>query len=159
MDQDSDSDQQRQIAALEQTVFLTNGISKGPTLHEEANWMSEITSQWGRTLESLKIVFHWRGLQDATIDDIFRPCMVKLWNYARDPSDAHRYGTTIQESANKLKEYLQTNHKWHAPGSAECSCCKHPNLHGLQQAIVHQLDVLCKVDIPWTPILHGSHCI
>jgi hypothetical protein len=120
--------------------------------------MNEIISQWGRTLDSLKEVFYWRGLQDARIHEIFRACMLKLLNYAREPSDAHRYGTTIKEFAKQLKDYLQNNHKWHDPGSAECTCCQHPKVHSLQQATIYQLDVLCEVAIPWTPILHGRYC-
>ena len=169
MDQDSDFDRQRQIAAwvqtnftattdcLSRTVTLTNCISKGPTLREEAIWMSEIVSQWWRTLDSLKMVFYERSFQDARIHEIFQQCMLKLVDYSQEPSEAQLYGTTIKEFAEMLKNYLQNHHSWHDPGTVQCTCCQHPKMHGLQQAIIYQLDVLCNVAIPWTYILHGRY--
>jgi hypothetical protein len=120
--------------------------------------MTKIISQWKRTVNALKDVFFWRSFQDAEIDGILRESMIRLSNFSREPSAADRYGMTIQKFAKRLQDYLQNHHAWHDPGIVECTCCQHPKLHGLQQAVMYQLDVLCKVVIPWQYLLHEPYC-
>jgi hypothetical protein len=155
------SDQQRQHAALEQsmltttvttlaeTVTLTNFILKGPIFPNEGDWMIEVKSQWKRTVSSLQEVFILRSGKVAEFDEICQKSVRKLANLSRDESAGYRYGWTIQQFAKILRDYLHDHHAWHDPQVAECMCCQRQNLHPLQQEIMHQLDMIGKVVIPW----------
>jgi hypothetical protein len=154
-------DQQRQHAILEQsmlttivttlteTVTLTNLILKGPIYPDECDWMIGVKSQWKRTVNSLQEVFMLRSGKVAEIDEICKRSVRKLANLSRDESAGYRYGWTIQQFAKILREYLRDHHAWHDPQIAECMCCQRQNLQPLQQEIMHQLDMIGKVVIPW----------
>jgi hypothetical protein len=153
--------QERQQAALEQsmltttvnilaeTVTLTNCILKGPIFPNEGDWMIEVKAQWKRTVNSLQEVFILRSGKVTEIDEIHLKSVRMLANLSQDESDGYRYGRTIQKFAKRIQDYLQDHHAWHDPRFAECMCCQRQNLHSIQQEVMHQLDILGKVVIPW----------
>ena len=137
------------VNILEETVKLTNCILRGPVFPNEGDWMIEVKAQWKRTVNSLQEVFILRSGKVTEIDEIHRNSVRMLANLSQDESDVYRYGWTIQKFAKQIKDHLQEHHAWHDPHSAECTCCQRQNLHSLQQQVMHQLNILGNVVIPW----------
>ena len=132
---------------LSETVTLTNCILQGPATRDD--WIKLVESQWNTTVKALQEVFFWRLGKVTEIDQIHRNSVVTLANLNRNGLNSHRYGLAIQKFAKTLQDYLQDHHAWHDPCLAQCICCQRQNLHSMQQAVMHQFDILGKVVIPW----------
>ena len=171
MDMASEFDRHRRLAALEQsdftatvnslfqTVTLTNFIGKGPTFPDEDIWITQVITQWKCTIVTLKEVFLFRSVMDAELDRILRESLLMLLNFSRDPSTAPRVGMTIQMYASRLHDHLQYHHAWHDPDIVACTCCRRQILQGIQQSVMHELNVLDRAVIPWQNLLHERFCV